>query len=169
MTVLKVIVFVFGVILPAAALTVELLTGICASAFINPIPTPLHTLLVAFVPISNLFVLWRTSKKDYKPAMIDFLACATAIGISGIYSFYFAPIALFSVVFGWMAGVGLLPLAPLTSCIASAYYLRRIYQLQKASGRPFKLGSLGMAACFCMGFCCLAGIICSSLVFKTNF
>ncbi|HXT21127.1 MAG TPA: hypothetical protein VN923_10275, partial [Thermoanaerobaculia bacterium] len=44
---LAIVLWIFGVALPATALIVELTTRMCAEELFDPLPTPLHVLLVA--------------------------------------------------------------------------------------------------------------------------
>ena len=53
----RVLLAVFGVLLPAVALLVELSTGMCAEMMFDPIPTWFHAALVASVPLANLVLL----------------------------------------------------------------------------------------------------------------
>ena len=55
--------FFFAVLVPIAALIVELTTRMCAESFFDPIPTFVNGLLIALVPISN-FVLYRALHED---------------------------------------------------------------------------------------------------------
>ena len=64
-----VLIVLFGILLPAIALVVELNTGMCAETFFDPISTLGHVALVALVPVANLLALivtwggwvrWRT-------------------------------------------------------------------------------------------------------------
>ncbi|MCI0665356.1 MAG: hypothetical protein L0220_30205 [Acidobacteria bacterium] len=47
-----------GVGVPTASIMIELLSGICADAYIDPLPTYWHLSLVGFVPFAN-WLLWR--------------------------------------------------------------------------------------------------------------
>ncbi len=107
-----------GVLLPAAALLVEMIWKLSAQHFFDPIPTWWHVLLVAFVPVSNLQIYWAFSKGfSPRPVWLSF-ANGTAIFISLFYALAFAPvmpIAVIGIVFFFL---GLLPLAPAFSLIA---------------------------------------------------
>jgi len=120
---------IFGVALPAITLLVEISTGICASAFFNPIPTIFHLLLIAFVPFGNLFACLLLKKKkteNYK--IISFINSCT-IGIALFYSIIFAPFTPFAVIGIMAVGLGFLPLSPLTSLIVAIILRRKLRQM----------------------------------------
>ena len=50
------LIFLIGVVLPVMALVTELSSHLCGGAFFNPVPTLLHSLLVAMVPAANLWL-----------------------------------------------------------------------------------------------------------------
>ena len=52
-----------GVVLPLVAIGVELLTGLCAGIFFDPLPTWGHVLFVLAVPAIN-FLLCRAARSD---------------------------------------------------------------------------------------------------------
>jgi len=113
---------IFGVILPAVTLGIELATHMCAGTFFDPIPTWWHVGLVALVPLANL-VAWisiRFGARRWHSVMFA-NGMATAIGL--FFSLLYlplAPLALIAIIFfGW----GLLPLSPLFA-FATALSLR---------------------------------------------
>ena len=55
-TVHKVLLAIFGVVLPAAAFVTELSTGMCSEIGVDPMPTWMHGALVASVPLANLLL-----------------------------------------------------------------------------------------------------------------
>lgn len=121
-----------GALLPAVALVVELLTGMCAAELFDPLPTVWHTLLVAFVPLANLQVWLAVERGKLTRGKLLGWANAVTIGITLYYSLVFmsvTPVAFVAILLG---GIGLLPLAPLMSFI-SALLLRR--RLRVAVGR----------------------------------
>jgi hypothetical protein len=46
--------FFAGFLLPAITLGVELITGMCAEAFFDPLPTWWHTFFIFFTALTNL-------------------------------------------------------------------------------------------------------------------
>ena len=57
-----------GVILPVAALGVELTTHMCAKSFFDPLPTAAHVLLFALIPLSSARVLQKFPRPVFRPA-----------------------------------------------------------------------------------------------------
>jgi hypothetical protein len=138
--------FFAGVIIPALSITVEAATHICADRFFDPIPTVWHLLLVIFVPLAQLQVWFAIRRRAAdRLALAGFLNAIT-IGISIFYAIAYlplVPLALFALLFG----VGLLPLAPFLSLLASLimrHQLRRISAT--APQRSFTLRAQGLLA-----------------------
>lgn len=129
-----VLLVLFGIVLPAVALAVELANGMCARAFFDPIPTWGHVLLVAWVPVANLLAFlgarrgwlrWRTSLM---------WGNGVALGIAFVYTLVFLPLmplALIGIVF---FGMGLLPLAPFSSLLCGIALRRRLAHMPTAEG-----------------------------------
>ena len=91
-----------GVLLPLAALLVELSSRWCAEELFDPIPTWWHVLLVAFVPITN-FQTWLAFNRGYtkRPGWLSF-ANGVSIFITLFYAVIFAPtvpIAIIGIIF----------------------------------------------------------------------
>jgi hypothetical protein len=101
-----------GVLLPLAALAIELATGMSADHFVDPLPTPWHVGLIALVPIAHL-LSWRSLPRS--PRALWFLALlhGAALGVAIGYAVLFAPILPVALVGILYLGLGLLPLAPL--------------------------------------------------------
>lgn len=117
--------FTCGILLPAAALLVELATGMCSDFTMDPIPTPVHVLLIAAVIASN----WRTQravKLDRPVSVAEVRLASAAIGVSLVYALVFLPMYPF-MIFGIVAyGLGLLPYAPLAAGLAAVADLRAL-------------------------------------------
>jgi hypothetical protein len=108
----------FGVLLPLATLIIELATHMCAGTFFDPLPTWLHVLAVASVPVSNgiAWILLRGSKRV--PPWLwwwNGVALGTGVFYTGLY-LPMSPIAVVGILF---MGFGLLPLTPLLSFICT--------------------------------------------------
>ena len=121
-----------GVILPALTLGLEWLTGMCAGAFFDPIPTVGHVALVALIPLINGWT-WL-AVRDVQPrrrALLGWLN-GVAIAIAAGYAVIFLPLVLpgiFAIMFlGW----GLLPLSPLLSLGAAVALRRRLRRVGDA-------------------------------------
>ncbi|HJT26817.1 MAG TPA: VIT domain-containing protein [Pyrinomonadaceae bacterium] len=138
--------FFAGVIMPAISITVEATTHICADTFFDPIPTIWHLLLVIFVPLAQLQIWFAIRRRSSdRLALASFLNAIT-IGISIFYSIVYlplTPLALLALLFG----LGLLPLAPFLSLLAS---LIMRHQLKRLSAtlpqRSFALKARGLLA-----------------------
>jgi hypothetical protein len=123
----------FGVLLPAIALVVELTTHMCGESFFDPIPTLGHVLAVAMVPLANLLTLRALSRRG-TAGRLDRLvfAQALAVGIAGVYALTFAPITPLALVAIPFYGLGVLALAPLLSFISCLLGLSALRRLETA-------------------------------------
>lgn len=119
---------IFGVILPILTIGIELYSGLCAGLLFDPVPTPVHAMLIAFVPLANLLlILALLPGGTLRPRLHGWLNAA-ALGISGYYALMFAPFTPFAVVAVFYFGFGLIPLAPLASfIIAIRLRIRALY------------------------------------------
>jgi hypothetical protein len=108
----------FGVILPTVAFLVELATGLCASAFFDPIPTWGHALAVLAVPAINYF-LWAAARRDDPPSPWLMTAAGTAMAIAFVYTLIFLPMLPIALI-GVLIGLGFLPWSPVLALVASA-------------------------------------------------
>ena len=138
--------FFAGVIMPAISITVEATTHMCAETFFDPIPTFWHLLLVIFVPLAQLQVWFAIRRRNPdRLALAGFLSAVT-IGISIYYSIVYlplVPLALFALLFG----LGLLPLAPFLSLIASLIMRHQLKRVAAtAPQRSFALKAKGLLA-----------------------
>lgn len=138
--------FFAGVIMPALSITVEATTHICAEAFFDPIPTVWHLLLVIFVPLAQLQVWFAIRRRTPdRLALAGFLNAIT-IGISIFYAIVYLPLiplALLALLFG----LGLLPLAPFLSLLASLIMRHQLKRVAAtAPQRSFALRAKGLLA-----------------------
>ncbi len=117
----------FGIVLPLVTLGIEVLLAWCAQSFFDPVPTLLHGLLVALVPLANLFALLASWGRFQSSRRRILFLNGIAIGISAFYSVLFIPIMPMAVIaMIWL--IGLLPLAPILSLIATIMCRRAIPQ-----------------------------------------
>ncbi len=137
--------FVFGTILPVAALSFELFARLCAGVFFDPVPSVAHVLLVAAVPAGNAMLWWRLRGGNaHYSSTLDFLS-AFSIGVALTYTIIFLPITALAIVAILFFGLGLLALAPLLSLIA-AIVLRMRYRKAAVAGGEKRAGIwLGIA------------------------
>ncbi len=106
-------------IFPAIVIMIELVTGLCAGAFFDPVPTIGHLVLISLVPVIN-FLLWRAARTDdAAPAWLVF-AGGGSIAVAASYSLLFLPILPLAVVAILFVGIGLLPFAPLAGLFFAA-------------------------------------------------
>lgn len=164
MRVSVVLIAIFGILLPAVTLVVELTTGLCAKGLFNPIPTPVHTALVALVPIGNLTILIRTRESSFQPTLWDFLLIGTVIATCAAYSFVFIPLTFAAIRLIPFWGLGLCPLAPLASLLSSLSLSVMLYQRAGVAQSKFGFGSIWSTGGACILFCCLAGVLWSSFI-----
>ena len=126
---------IFGVALPAVTILVELITGMCADVFFNPIPTIFHLILIIIVPLGNFLVAFALFKnKTEKTAMLNVINSIT-IGISILYSIFFIPIMPFAMVGIMFVGIGLLPLSPAISFVVAIILRKKLRRAPAAAAK----------------------------------
>ena len=83
-------VFTVAVLLPLCVLIIEATTGLCARmGGFNPLVTPWHIAMIAFVPVSNLF-LWLAVRGKMRMSVGRFHVLAIMSGIALTFSALFA-------------------------------------------------------------------------------
>jgi len=122
----RIIIALFGILLPIITLGVEFFTHMCAETFFDPIPTIWHILLISFVPLANILVLLSLKKDDVSNLTRLGIVNGIAIGVSLFYTILFLPLSPLSVIGIIFYGMGLLPLSPLLALIASLICRRYI-------------------------------------------
>lgn len=152
------LILVFGIFIPFLTLLVEGFLGICRMAFFNPIPTPLHTLMVLSVPVINFFVLNRTRRADFQPGKLDFLLICSVIATSAVYTLAMLPVMPAGLACIFWFGVGLCAFAPLFSLISGLLLLRRLFHMS-ASSTNWSKQSVFSAGGLCIMFCTIAGVL----------
>ncbi|MEO2033357.1 MAG: VIT domain-containing protein [Planctomycetaceae bacterium] len=110
--------FFAGVLLPGIAFLIEAWSQMCADVFFDPMPTPVHVLLVAMVPAVNLFQLIRTTAGGTPTRPVALWMNGIALSVSFVYSLVFLPLIPLAVVAILAMGMGLLPLAPVFALLA---------------------------------------------------
>ena len=116
----------FGVVLPVITLAFEYFTGMCAALLFDPLPTVWHILLVATVPLTN-FLVWRAARNESTEhqARLGWLN-GFAFGIGLAYVLIYLPLTPFAIPGLIFYGIGLLPLTPLLSLIATLNLRHRL-------------------------------------------
>ncbi len=153
-TVHKVLLVVFGVVLPAAAFVTELSTRMCSEIGVDPMPTWMHGALVASVPLANLLLFLAVKdEKGRDSTWLRALAGFTII-VSVMYAILFAPLSFFGIVlaclFFWYFGaglIGLLPCAPFFAFLTALILRQRL-----AKGPGFWRGAFAALAVFAVLF-----------------
>jgi hypothetical protein len=134
----------FGVIYPASVVAFELATRMCAKDLFDPMPTLWHVFAVCLVPASNMWTWWTlTGSAEGQARTVAFFNGA-AIACAAFYALLFLPLMPVAIIAIPM-GLGLLPLAPLSSLI-SALLLRRSLKRNCPAiptGRPLAAGLAG--------------------------
>ncbi|MCI0499736.1 MAG: PEP-CTERM sorting domain-containing protein [Planctomycetales bacterium] len=145
-------IIVFGVLLPVAAATFELLTRLCSTVFFDPLPTIWHVGLFLMIPVFNLggycAVKYGTKDSIRKVGFLNGIAIGNAL----FYTLWFLPILPFSGIAVTFMGLGLCGLAPLLSFIACLIVRKRLHLLAAAQ-------NLRKVPLFWPGFGCGFGIL----------
>lgn len=127
----------FGIVLPAVSITVELVNGMCAETFFDPIPTLAHVLLVWFVPLANLvgLIAWLRTATKWRSLLL--WSNGVVLGIAFVYSLIFLPLTPLAIFALLIFGLGLLPLTPLCSLFAAIAL--RVQLVRMAAAQPVAL------------------------------
>jgi vault protein inter-alpha-trypsin-like protein/PEP-CTERM motif-containing protein len=134
------VVLVFGVILPLVTLAIEFFTHFCASAFFDPIPSYWHVLAVAAVPVCNM-ILWRALRSGSERHWRVLAWCnAIVAGIALFYTFRYVLLLAPAVIALIFFGMGLLPMTPLLSFIATLRLRSRLKHISPSPGWNLTLG-----------------------------
>jgi hypothetical protein len=139
----------FGTILPLGTVVFEYLTGACAGALFDPIPTYGHILLVTLVPLFNLAAWVAVYRGEHRWRTALGWANGFSIGIALVYALLFVPVTPFAVIGVFFYGGGLVPLAPLFALVcalALRRHLRRAAPEEVALPGQWGGQALGVAA-----------------------
>ncbi|PSJ43370.1 VIT domain-containing protein [Allosphingosinicella deserti] len=134
--------FIAAVLFPAVVIIVELVTGLCAEALFDPLPSIGHVLLVAAVPAIN-WLLWREQRRDTTGSLWLLVGGGAAIVVSAAYALLLLPILPFAAVAILLLGLGLLPFAPFASLF---YAFRWTFSLMADRSGSWLYGLAGAAA-----------------------
>jgi Vault protein inter-alpha-trypsin domain/PEP-CTERM motif len=111
----KILLAIFGILLPLIALIVELKLRVIARGYFDPFPSNGHAMLFALIPLSNAFVLISMSRIKNEHYAFLTLLNGMAAGIATTYALMFIPVMTVSFVWIFALGIGLLGFAPLIS------------------------------------------------------
>ena len=121
-----------GVVLPIAAMGTELVFHLCRGVFFDPLPTFLHILLVALVPLANLWILLSPDMGQSGRGRWMAWLNGGAIGVSAFYSLIFIPLLPIGAIAVIWFGIGLLILSPPLALAASVGLRRRLSRFTAA-------------------------------------
>lgn len=127
------LIVVFGVFLPGLTLALETCFGLMSSMFFDPLPTFVHYLLVATVPLANLGMVHALSGGKATLTKCWAWLHAFAMGIALVYAIRFLPFTPFAPFAVLLFGIGLLFLAPLLAFVAA---VRGRMLMTRRSGTP---------------------------------
>ena len=125
-----------GILLPLFALGFEAATHMSGEAFFDPVPTVFHGVLIAVVPLSNLLLLAALSRPTVPHAKKLAWINAFAIGVAFFYTMLYLPLTPVAPILLIWFGLGLLPLAPLLSLVATLWVRRVLIRSAARSGAP---------------------------------
>lgn len=158
--------FIFGVVIPASAVFLELVAGVCAGMFFDPIPTLWHKLLVAFVPLANLAIWWELKEEDAEYNSWLGVVSGLTLGVSAFYALLFLPLMPFAIIGIIVLGIGVLGLSPQFSLIVAirgAIKLGRVKRSQPATDKR----QWSYATCLIVGIAISLGTL-SALEIQTT-
>lgn len=124
----------FGIALPAITLGLELVSGICASVFFDPIPSVFHALLIACVPATYAWLLVDLRRARVGRVAVQGWMSALAVAISLYYALVFLPFTPFACIGVIYFGLGLIPLSPLLALIVGIYLRTKLRRRLAAAG-----------------------------------
>ncbi len=136
-------VMLFGILLPAFTVGYEAIAHFCAQHFFDPVPTPWHVAVTAFVPATNLGIWWAVRRPGRRFLRLLGVANGAALGIALYYALVFLPLAPLALI-ACLAGVGFLPLSPALSFAAGLVCRRALAGREPAGVAPRGLWT-GMA------------------------
>jgi hypothetical protein len=138
---MRIVLFFLGVVGPVAALWVELTLRLCNN-MLDPIPTTNHVYLVGSVAVANLLALFCSLNQTQSPLIQNFMRwfLGLAAGIAAFYTVLFVPLLPLSAIACLIVvtvPLGILPLTPLLSLIASVKAGKLIDQIPGAKAGHF--------------------------------
>lgn len=124
----------FAVILPLLIVVFEWVTNFCGAAFFDPIPTPVHGLLLLAVPLLNAWLLRTRERPSLPHSKRRAMAAGLSFGVSMFYGLLFLPLVPLSVMALVAFGMGLLSLTPVFAWICSWMISRKEKSADSESG-----------------------------------
>jgi hypothetical protein len=120
-------ILLFGAIFPAAVIGLELISGMCANAFFDPLPTYWHALVAGLVPASNLLAWYYLQDSRQQGARWMAFLNGAAIPIAGFYTLLFLPLLPLAAI-AIIVAIGLMPFAPLASFVCAIKLCGAMYR-----------------------------------------
>jgi vault protein inter-alpha-trypsin-like protein len=133
----------FGVIVPAVAWIWEFSGHPFGEIFFDPMPTPAHTVLIAAVPIVNLWMLTVHARKLPLNKYHN-MAMGVVLATTLFYSLLFLPLTLLGLVMTIYMGLGLLVISPQLSFLSALFIRIKTVRCHGGSA-PWKGFWLGVA------------------------
>lgn len=127
--------WIFGFLLPAGTLFYESLSGFCAEYLFNPLPSFLHQVVVALVPLGFLYVLNAVSPSDPRRHRVPWVLGAIS-AIALFYTLPFVPLLPAALVALVYFGLGFLPLAPILALWVALSWTLWLARKQRLEGLP---------------------------------
>jgi hypothetical protein len=113
-----------GILLPLAAVGVELLMGL-SEPILDPLPTPWHVIACLLVPLANALAL-RAVVRGEVPGARLVAGNGAALGVAAFYALLYLPLMPVSAIAILVMGVGLLGLSPFLSLLATNTLRRQL-------------------------------------------
>jgi hypothetical protein len=125
--------FLAGIVLPIAALLIESSSHRFRDVFFDPIPSPLHVVLIALVPFANLIAAGSWDMRRHALALT--LLNGAALGVAGFYSLVFLPLMPLSIITTVIL-LGFLGLSPSLAFVSTLGFRQRLAARAAAQSRP---------------------------------
>lgn len=138
---------IWGVLLPLLALGAELGLHLLGDLFMDPIPTPIHALLIALVPLANGLLYRALGQEQLHHLQALNWLNGMALGVASYYALVFLPLTPFGLLAIVAFGIGFLVLSPVLSLIAAIRGRRLLKQRLAREERslPLPVGGVLLA------------------------
>jgi hypothetical protein len=128
-----------AIVVPGAAVVLEALTGMVASAFLDPMPTWFHAVIMMMVPISLALAeiyLWHSDVFRTRWLGWALVLNVYATAVSALYLIAYLPMMPLFAILIIAFGLGLLGLSPLLCVVGGVAQMRRLHRAIRDVGRP---------------------------------
>ena len=134
----------FGSILAVVTVVIEVMTRMCAGAFLDPLPTPWHVAMVLSVPLGAMGT-WRLAMRSDAPPAWSPLATGFSMGIALYYSIVFLPLMPMGAIaiLGFGMGCSCWPFFSLLAVIYARKALARRFRIRGGQGSCGRRASWG--------------------------